>query len=91
MYSVLRTGEFSNYGNWCNPEFDQVVNEAIAIDDAAARSEKTAEAQRIANEELPWLPLSTAPMSVFLGERITGVAPSIAFLYYPWAATIGAR
>lgn len=91
MYSVLRTGEFSNYGDWSNPEFDQVVNEAIAIDDAAARSEKTAEAQRIANEELPWLPLSTAPMSVFLGERISGVAPSIAFLYYPWAATIGAR
>ncbi|KRE31443.1 ABC transporter substrate-binding protein [Agromyces sp. Soil535] len=91
MYSVLRTGEFSNYGGWSNPEFDQVVNEAIAIDDAAARSEKTAEAQRIANEELPWLPLSTGPMSVFLGERISGVAPSIAFLYYPWAATIGAR
>ena len=91
MYSVLRTGEFSNYGNWSNPEFDQVVNEAIAIDDPAARSEKTAEAQRIANEELPWLPISTGPMSVFLGERISGVAPSIAFLYYPWAATIGAR
>ena len=57
----------------------------------ALRSEKTAEAQQIANEQLPWLPLYTAPMSLFLGERITGVAPSIAFLYYPWAATIGAR
>jgi len=91
MYSVLRTGEFSNYGGWSDPEFDQVVNDAIAIDDPAARSEKTAEAQRIANEELPWLPLYTGPMPLFLGERITGVAPSIAFLYYPWAATIGAR
>jgi len=91
MYSVLRTGEFSNYGNWSDPEFDQVVNEAIAIDDPAARSEKTAEAQRIANEQLPWLPLYSGPMPLFLGERITGVAPSIAFMYYPWAATIGAR
>ncbi|TYL53299.1 ABC transporter substrate-binding protein [Agromyces mariniharenae] len=91
MYSVLRTGEFSNYGDWSDPEFDQVVNEAIAIDDPAARSEKTAEAQRIANEQLPWLPLFTGPMPVFMGERITGVSPSIAFLYHPWAATIGAR
>lgn len=91
MYSVLRTGEFSNYGEWSDPGFDEVVNEAIAIDDPAARSEKTAEAQRIANEQLPWLPLFTGPMPLFLGERITGVAPSIAFLYYPWAATIGAR
>ena len=83
MYSVLRTGEFSNYGGWSDPEFDQVVNEAIAIDDPAARSEKTAEAQRIANEQLPWLPLYAGPMPVFLGERITGVAPSIAVPVLP--------
>ena len=91
MYAVLRTGEFSNYGGWSDPEFDAIVNEAVQIDDAAERSDKTAEAQRIANEQLPWLPLYTSPMSLFLGERITGVTPSIAFLYYPWAATIGAR
>jgi peptide/nickel transport system substrate-binding protein len=91
MYAVLRTGEFSNYGQWSDPEFDAIVTEAVGIDDPALRSEKTAEAQRIANEQLPWLPLYTAPISLFLGERITGVAPSIAFLYYPWAATIGAR
>lgn len=91
MYAVLRTGEFSNYGNWNDPEFDAVVNEAMAIDDPAARSIQTAKAQQIANEQVPWLPLYTTPMSMFLGDRITGVAPSIAFMYYPWAATIGAR
>lgn len=91
MYSVLGTGEFSNYGNWSDPEFDALVNEAVAIDDPAARSELTAQAQRIANEQLPWLPLFEGPMTVFLGERVTGVAPSVAFLYFPWAATIGAR
>ncbi|WP_269936658.1 ABC transporter substrate-binding protein [Arthrobacter sp. HY1533] len=91
MYAVLRTGEFSNYGNWSNAEFDKIVNEAITIDDPAKRAEKTAEAQKIANKELPWLPLSSGPITVFQGKRITGVEPSIAFLYYPWAATIGAR
>ncbi|AMB59071.1 ABC transporter substrate-binding protein [Microterricola viridarii] len=91
MYGVLRTGEFSNYGNWSNPEFDAIVSEALGVDDPAARSELTAKAQVIANAELPWLPLFTGPMPMFMGERVTGVAPSIAFLYYPWAATIGAR
>lgn len=91
MYSVLRTGDFSNYGGWSNPEFDAVVAEATAIDDPAARSEVTAKAQQIANAELPWLPLYQAPVSLYLGERITGVQPSVAFMYYPWAATIGAR
>ncbi|WP_374975350.1 ABC transporter substrate-binding protein [Microbacterium trichothecenolyticum] len=91
MYGVLRTGEFSNYGNWSDPEFDALVNEAVAIDDPAARSEVTARAQRIANEQLPWLPLFQGPMTLFLGDRVTGVAPSVAFMYYPWAATIGSR
>jgi len=91
MYSVLRTGDYSNYGNWSDPAFDDIVNGAVGIDDQAARSEKSAEAQRIANEQLPWLPLFEGPMTVYLGKRITGVAPSVAFLYYPWAATIGAR
>jgi peptide/nickel transport system substrate-binding protein len=90
MYAVLRTGEFSNYGGWIDPEYDAVVNEAMAIDDPAVRSAQTAKAQQIANEQVPWLPLYTAPMSMFLGEGITGVTPSIAFMYYPWAATIGA-
>ncbi len=91
MYSVLRTGDYSNYGNWSDPKYDSLVNAAAAIDDPAARSEKSAEAQRIANDQLPWLPLFEAPMTVYLGKRITGVQPSVAFLYYPWAATIGAR
>lgn len=91
MYSVLRTGEFSNYGNWSDPEFDALVAEAVATDDPAARSELTAQLQQIANAELPWLPLYESPLSLFLGERITGVDPSMAYLYYPWAATLGAR
>ncbi len=91
MYAVLRTGEFSNYGGWSDPDFDQVVNEAVAIEDPAERSEMSARAQRIANEQLPWLPMLEAPTTLFLGNRITGVAPSVAFLYFPWAATIGAR
>jgi peptide/nickel transport system substrate-binding protein len=91
MYAVLRTGEFSNYGNWSDPTFDATVNQAIGTADPAARSEKSAEAQRIANAQLPWLPLYEVPVSVFMGKRITGVQPSVAYLYYPWAATIGAR
>ncbi|MGX5694781.1 ABC transporter substrate-binding protein [Agromyces soli] len=91
MYAVLRTGEFSNYGNWSDPEYDEIANQAVGTFDAEERAQLTSQLQHIANEQLPWLPLFAGPMPVFVGERITGVAPSIAFLYYPWAATIGAR
>ncbi|SFR88900.1 peptide/nickel transport system substrate-binding protein [Agromyces sp. CF514] len=91
MYAILRTGEFSNYGNWSNADFDALATEAVGTADPEERAEKVVELQHIANEELPWLPLYTTPMTAYQGERITGVSPSIAFLYYPWAAEIGAR
>jgi len=91
MYSVLRTGEFSNYGGWSDKEFDDTVTQAVSTLDPAERSALTAKAQQIANTELPWIPLYEAPLTLFLGKRITGLDPSMAFLYYPWAATIGKR
>ncbi len=92
MYGVLRTGDFSNYGEWSNADFDKAVNAAIAtpITDPA-RVDHMAKAQQIAMDELPWLPIYTMPTNVWLGNRITGVHPSINSLYYPWAASIGAK
>ena len=91
MYGVLRTGEFSNYANWSNPEYDAIVTEAVSTMDPEARGALTAKAQLLANAELPWLPLYEIPMSVYMGERVTGLSPSIAHLYFPWAAQLGAR
>ena len=91
MYGSLRTGAFSNYGNWSNPRFDAAVDQAIGTTDPVAHATAAAKAQQIAMDQLPWLPLYTDPVNVFLGKRITGVRPSIDYLYYPWAAGIGAR
>ncbi|WP_330294698.1 ABC transporter substrate-binding protein [Streptomyces sp. NBC_00503] len=91
MFASLETGAFSNYGNWSDPAFDAAVDKAVGAYDPAAHAAANAEAQKIASRELPWLPLYTQPVSVFLGKKITGVQPSIAYLYYPWAAEIGAK
>jgi peptide/nickel transport system substrate-binding protein len=92
FYGVVRTGQFSNYGGWSDPKFDALADQAIGtrLDDPA-RPGIIAAAQQVAMEGLPWLPLYTLPTSVWLGDRITGVEPSIDFLYYPWAAEIGAK
>lgn len=90
MYGIFLDGEFSNYGNWSDPAYTDAIQAATVELDPAARAPHVAVAQKIVNEQLPWLPLYTTPTTVWLGERITGVAPSIDFLYYPWAASIGA-
>ncbi|WP_457028509.1 ABC transporter substrate-binding protein [Kitasatospora sp. P5_F3] len=91
MFGSLRTDAFSNYGGWSDPKFDAAVDRAIGSYDLAANAAAKGEAQQIAMTQLPWLPLYTEPVSVFMGKRITGVRPSIAYLYYPWAAEIGAK
>ncbi|MFE7267233.1 ABC transporter substrate-binding protein [Streptomyces sp. NPDC057592] len=90
FYQYLRTGDFGNYGNWSDAEFDAAFDRANAEPDPAERADLTAKLQEIAVRELPVIPLYEAPFTVYLGKRITGAPTGIAQLYYPWAATIGA-
>ncbi|GAA1780324.1 ABC transporter substrate-binding protein [Leucobacter iarius] len=89
MYAVLRTGEFSNYGHWSDPAFDALTNRALVTDDAGERSKISAQVQRLASEQLPWIPLFEIPTGLWLGKKVTGVDPSISYMYAPWAAKIG--
>ncbi|MFJ6415474.1 ABC transporter substrate-binding protein [Paeniglutamicibacter sp. NPDC091659] len=91
MFSILRTGDFSNYGNWSNPEFDKTTNAGLQNTDPAKSMAKAVEAQKIANKELPWLPLYESPTNIWMNNKITGASPSVNYLYYPWAAQIGAK
>ncbi|MCX5107441.1 ABC transporter substrate-binding protein [Streptomyces sp. NBC_00378] len=90
FYQYLRTGDFGNYGNWSDAEFDAAFDRANAEPDPAERADLTAKLQEIAVRELPVIPLYEAPFTVYLGKRISGAPTGIAQLYYPWAATIGA-
>ncbi|MEY9931337.1 peptide/nickel transport system substrate-binding protein [Catenulispora sp. GP43] len=91
MYSSLETGAYSNYGSYSNKDFDAAFEQAVGSYDPATRAQATQKAQQIALTDLPWLPLYFEPVSVYMGSKITGLKPSIDYLYYPWAAEIGAK
>ncbi|GAA1884481.1 ABC transporter substrate-binding protein [Paeniglutamicibacter psychrophenolicus] len=91
MFSILRTGDFSNYGNFSDAAYDKTVNEALGTLDTDKRFAKSARAQKILNEDLPWLPLYEVPTILWMNDKITGASPSVNHLYYPWAAQIGAK
>lgn len=91
MFSILRTGDFSNYGDWSDPAFDKTVNSALETMDQQERFTKSVDAQKITNAQIPWLPLYESPNGLWMNNKITGASPSINFLYYPWAAEIGAK
>lgn len=91
MYATIFTSDGnSNYSGYSNERYDSLIERARATEDEAARAKLVIDAQRITAEEVPWLPVYTPNLRVFLGKRITGAPATFVYLYYPWLAEIGA-
>ncbi|WP_313812838.1 ABC transporter substrate-binding protein [Glutamicibacter sp.] len=91
MFSILRTGDFANYGNFSDAEYDKAVNQALFSKNPEGESKNVLKAQQILNDQLPWLPLYETPTTLWMSDRVTGTDVSVNYLYYPWAAQIGAK
>ncbi|MFI6051090.1 ABC transporter substrate-binding protein [Streptomyces violascens] len=86
----FRTGAYQNYAGYSDRSYDQLVDQARAAYDPAARFAIEAKLQQKAADEVLWIPVAEWPTSVFLNKRITGAPTTISYLYYPWAADVGA-
>ncbi|MFE3992079.1 ABC transporter substrate-binding protein [Streptomyces goshikiensis] len=86
----FQTGAFQNYAGYSDPAYDELVAKARAEYDPARRMAAAAQLQKKAAEQVLWIPVAEWPTAVFLNKRITGAPTSISYLYYPWAADVGA-
>ncbi|WP_245655976.1 ABC transporter substrate-binding protein [Microtetraspora fusca] len=89
-YSVFRSGDFENYSGFSDPAYDALFDQATAEYDPAKRAELTARLQKMETEQALWIPVAEWPTTMFLNNRITGAPTTIAYMYYPWAADVGA-
>lgn len=87
VYSVFTEGGPNNFGNYTAVS-DEVSKARATLDDVE-RAKLTVKIQQKVTEELPWTPLTYMPTILVQNDRISGATASIAYLYYPWAATIG--
>ncbi|MBD0675028.1 ABC transporter substrate-binding protein [Streptomyces sp. CBMA156] len=90
LLANFRTGAYQNFAGYSDQGYDDLVDRATAEYDPARRGAIEAELQRTASEQLLWIPVAEWPTAVFLNKRITGAPTTIAYLYYPWAADVGA-
>lgn len=86
-YSVFVDGGYNNYGAYTAVS-DQ-VNAAVGTLDPAERAKQVIAIQQQVTEDVPWTPLVYLPTILVQNSRISGATASIAYLYYPWAATVG--
>jgi peptide/nickel transport system substrate-binding protein len=90
LRTIMGTGGSQNYNEYSNPAVDDLLAEAAATTDEDDRAALVNEIQDIAMADLPWIPIADPSVRLFLNNRVTGVPASFVYLYYPWAADLGA-
>lgn len=88
-YAMFVDGGANNYGGYTGVS-DQ-VNRAIDTLDPAERAQQVIAIQDKVTRDLPWIPLVSLPTILVQNSAISGATASIAYLYYPWAATVGGK
>ena len=79
-----------NYGNLDIPAVTDSISMAIRTYDDDTRAEYVTKAQAALVDQLGVVTVGNQLSSVYQGSKITGAPASLAFLYYPWAAEVGA-
>ncbi|WP_327165762.1 ABC transporter substrate-binding protein [Streptomyces zaomyceticus] len=90
LLTNFRTGAYLNFAGYSDKRYDELVDRATATYDRDSRLRIETELQKQAAEQLPWIPVAEWPTALFLNKRITGAPTTIAYMYYPWAADVGA-
>lgn len=86
----FKTGAYMNFAGYRDKTYDAGVARATAEYDPDKRLAIESELQKHAVENLLWIPVAEWPTAVFLNKRITGAPTTISYMYYPWAADVGA-
>ncbi len=90
LISVAKTGSDQNYAKFSDPKVDAALDAAIAEPDEQKRAELTVEAEALIMAAQPWVPINDLAVRMYMDESITGAPASFVYLYYPWAADLGA-
>lgn len=86
----FQTGSFQDNAGYSNPVYDKLIDEASATYNTAARLKIEAKINQLEAQQVLWIPVAEWPNALFMDKRITGAPTTIAYMYYPWAADVGA-
>ncbi|MFD3873333.1 ABC transporter substrate-binding protein [Streptomyces sp. NPDC058623] len=90
LLTNFKTGAYLNFAGYSDPEYDRLVDEAAAVYPTEQRLDIEAKLQNHASGRLLWIPVAEWPTALFMNKRITGAPTTISYMYYPWAADVGA-
>jgi len=84
-------GGSQNYDNFNDPQITSLLEQARGTANLDARAQLVAKAEQLAAQQLPWIPNAQPTNVLILSASLTGAVGSFAFMFAPWADSLGGK
>jgi peptide/nickel transport system substrate-binding protein len=82
-------GGSQNYDNFNDPAITSALEQARSTANPARRAELVSRAEKLTVQQLPWIPNAQPTSLLLLGKGLTGAVSSFAYMFAPWANSLG--
>jgi len=89
LAQAVLPGGLQNYDNFNDPAITAALEQARSMSNPDQRAALVARAERLTAQQLPWIPDVQPDTVLLLGKGLTGAISSSAYLYSPWANSLG--
>jgi peptide/nickel transport system substrate-binding protein len=82
-------GGSQNYDNFSDPKLTSLLGQARSTANPDKRAQLMVQAEKINNQLLPWIPNVQPTNLLLLSKNLTGATGSFAYMFAPWANSLG--
>ena len=89
LSTLVLPGGSQNYTNFNNPKITADLENARSTASLNKRAALVADAQKLTMQQLPWIPNVQPTSLLLLSKGLTGAVASFAYMFAPWADSLG--
>jgi peptide/nickel transport system substrate-binding protein len=89
LSTLVLPGGSQNYTNFNNPKITADLENARSTANLDKRAALVAQAEKLSMQQLPWIPDVQPTSLLLLSKNLTGAVASFAYMFAPWANSLG--
>jgi peptide/nickel transport system substrate-binding protein len=89
LSTLVLPGGSQNYTNFNNPQITAALEQARGTANLNKRAALVARAEKLTMQQMPWIPNVQPTSLLLLGKGLTGAVASFAYMFAPWADSLG--
>ena len=89
LSTLVLPGGSQNYTNFNDPQITAALEQARSTANLNQRAALVAKAEKLTMQQLPWIPNVQPTSLLLLGKGLTGAVASFAYMFAPWANSLG--